>query len=744
MARSEIINVCTVLSCEIGKGAIFTGDVLDAAQAHTGARISVVAPWSVIGDNEVFVGDTWRVVGTEEEYEGHPQIRAITAALVRPCGENIIAVLRSKRFPGIGDTKARQLWKQFGADLYGVLRSGDITRLREVLSDKDAETLVAGWPQVDAADVIAWLDENRVDPRLGQKLIAFYGPTARDKLERDPYRLLSFNVPWAKADALAREKLGVGMDDARREHAAVVESLFAAARDGHTAAEAGSLVPGLQKLLGGAPEQAERALAAVYSDGGFVRLGSLLQARGMHVMERHIAARISSMVASSKSVELNAEQKRVVGEVMTRFQAENHALGQEQKLAVWTALNQRICAISGGAGTGKTTILKALRACFAALGVPVVQMALAGRAAQQMRLKTGGEAMTIHRFIKRPPAEALEGSAAIVIDEMSMVDVQSFFAILQHLPPDARLILVGDDEQLPPVGAGLVWHLLCAAGGPVPHVHLSQVFRQAASTGIPQVCAVVREQGWPELPAYSGPGVGVSIVSAEAEGAGETILRLHRELLAAEGGNIERVQILAVTNALHALGTVGINALLHDEMTAGRRPLVIGGGDQGFREGEKIMATLNDDLRGIYNGSIGVLEEVFDSPVNRATTTEIVLKSGATMRTEKRYKAWARARFESGIVFLTEDDFASSIRQAWACTVHKAQGSQWPRIIVPIGPSRMLDKSLVYTAFTRGVSQVVLVGDVDAARAAVLSGARAIQRRVGLAAMLAAMVEKAA
>jgi ATP-dependent exoDNAse (exonuclease V) alpha subunit len=156
---------------------------------------------------------------------------------------------------------------------------------------------------------------------------------------------------------------------------------------------------------------------------------------------------------------------------------------------------------------------------------------------------------------------------------------------------------------------------------------------------------------------------------------------------------------------------------------------------------------LRPDLSGLHDKIIGALPTQRPHWLvegNRATTTEIVLKSGATMRTEKRYKAWARARFESGIVFLTEDDFASSIRQAWACTVHKAQGSQWPRIIVPIGPSRMLDKSLVYTAFTRGVSQVVLVGDVDAARAAVLSGARAIQRRVGLAAMLAAMVEKAA
>jgi len=375
--------------------------------------MTVVMPSRALESEIVLAGDLWAVQGGMEQYRGRDQFRAENAVLLRPYGRNMVATISGKRFPGVGTQKARALWDRFGEGLRDVLENGDIDALGEVVTPETAQVLVDGWRRLNPGDVIAWLDEHRFPIGLGAALLRFYGEHAAEKLKSDPYRLLAFGQGWGTVDRVALRRIRIEPADSRREHAAVAEALYRAYdSDGHTALDAEALTGAVMKLLGGDREQAGRAIGNPLQGGGWLRdrESGLYSSSGAWLMERYVASRLARMVGGQDTpaqldmlyvqpTDIGPGERAKIEAAIDRWEAEHHALGDEQREAVWMALTNQFSVISGGAGVGKTAALSALYAGLDALGSEVVQMALAGRAAKRMMDATGRKAMTIAGFI---------------------------------------------------------------------------------------------------------------------------------------------------------------------------------------------------------------------------------------------------------------------------------------------------------------------------------------------------------
>ena len=452
-------------------------------------------------------------------------------------------------------------------------------------------------------------------------------------------------------------------------------------------------------------------------------------------MEKEVAERIALIMRYKKQYKLFGEGNlngKAINKVIYEFEArEGYKLGPEQKEAVHLCLGTNLCVITGGAGTGKTSVLKCVYHIIREAGGEINQMALAGRAARRMSEATGLPARTIAGFLT-DDVTVYHADNTFVIDEASMLDLPMTFRILRRLPDGCRLILVGDAEQLPPIGPGLVFHLLAKSMvGIVPTVELKRVYRQEGTSGIPAVAAAIRGgknsmPTIPDLPEYSGLGKGVSIYNAKASEMAEAIMRVYEDLGASDPE--ADVRVLAITREDKPHGVDGINKAFHVKYSQDKKRVLGYSEEQApwkapgqFAEGEPVMWTQNEWERELFNGTLGVVEKAYDAPV--------------VEKHDPGEHFSANINFDTGKKDVTISDLDSMVL-AYAITVHKSQGSQFKRVIIPIAKVPLLDKALVYTAVTRAVEQVVLVGDIDVARAAVEGGANADKRSVGLGHML--------
>jgi exodeoxyribonuclease V alpha subunit len=729
MVKSITVRVSNILF--VGRGMLFVGARVGNSDPFTEKTVTVWVTQATLGKTTVVLGDTLILDGAFEHYRGTKQFRSTKISTVRPEGKNLVSFLAGKRFPGVGPVKARALLRQFGSQLTDILDKGDVSSLSEVVTVELASIVVKGWQSFHLGDLLAWLDEYHFPAALGQRIVEFYGPSAVEKIAVDPYRLLAFGERWAQIDEIALQRLGVRRDDPQREHAAVAQCLYEAwDREGSTALGWAELLQRVRTRLGGTEIQAKRAINRSYQDGAWLRLGSgLFQTSGAYLMEQYIATRIRRMIASDESVspfnpgharpgERDPKHYESIRRALGAWQAEHYELGPEQNEAVWLALTNQFSVISGGAGVGKTTVLRALHAGLAALGEEVEQMALSGRAVQRMREATAQPATTIAAFLGgrdrfdtgvNSTKRHLGEDKAYVVDEASMLDVPTLYKLLRYVGPRARLILVGDDMQLPPIGPGLTFHLLCQETAVAPRAHLTQVYRQKTNTGIPATAQAFRQGEWAEMDTYKGPAAGVSVLPCNVEDAGDIIADTYSALVSAEG-NEQEVQILCATKGNRRdtpISVSGINKDLYRRRLNGRSPVMLSTGWSGFCEGCPIVFVENDWERNIFNGSLGVISEAFSR-----------LKDDGVV---------CRVLIEGRELDFTEADL-QRVQRAYALTVHKAQGSQWNRVIVPIASSSILDRTLIYTAITRGVHQVVLIGDINAAKLAVQNRPRAFAR----------------
>lgn len=628
-----------------------------------------------------------RVAGASND--GQPvSLHSTTTVVVRHLAER-------PEFVGIGYAKSARLGEAFGDDLAKVLGSGDPGPLVPVLGEDLAASLIEAW-MIDLArgDVLVWLAENGFESRLAHKVVRLWGADAAKVLTENPYVMMAL-TGFHRVDAAAR-RLGWDRDHPFRLVAAVEGILYDRLDHGDTWISDRDLRGAICKAVGA--DLLDVALEAARNEGAVLPIEDGWQAAGTSMMEAYVASRIATMQTEPAMGDLIARD--VMPEEVEIFLdgwsgAEGVALDVDQRRAVHLAVCERVGLVTGGAGVGKTTVLRAIASACDRFGRTTIMLALAGRAAVRISESTGRPAMTIAAFLKGCAARqiALGPETLVVVDESSMLDLGTFYRILRIIPDEARLLLVGDSGQLPPIGFGLTFHVL-ADGAGVPTIELKRVYRQTGASGIPSVSRAVRGGLVPVLSSFRSKGPGVTFLEATRECLQDTIVDVAAEI----GGIGAELRILCSVKSAD-WGTDGLNDRLHSIVARGRDLR------SGFAIGEPVMFLRNDYRRDLRNGSLGKVAAFGPDSV-------FCDFDG----TSHEFFAWDLV----------------DISLAYAMTVHKAQGSQFPRVIVPIHKSRILDRALIYTAITRASEQVVLVGDPKVFRQAVRAESAATRRLVGL------------
>ena len=686
-------------------GAIFSGQDAD------GHRHRFVASFNSIF-RAPLEGEVWTLEGEMKRHPRYgPQLHVVTARLERPSGRLIVDYLDNHPAfddTGIGRKKAERLWDTFGEELYTFLSQGDVAQLTTVLTEETARRLVEAWRRVGPeAAVVRFLAHHGFDQRLANKVRRVWGEDSIHKLQENPFRMMAF-ADFEKVDLMARS-LGVQTDDPRRRVAAVEGYLYRRLDEKHTLTPTEDAVRGVLSLLKArhrsdaqlAIERAVDDYAIVPHQGGYQPLGAA-------VMERAIAERFRSMLGGSTSRQRNlfaASLRTVIAEAVQKFEREHAVtLNERQKAGVEMAVSEPLSVLKGGAGVGKTTVLKVVHEVCEQTGTVVRQMALSGRAAQRMRETTDREASTIAKFLREADGGKIDphGDPLVVIDESSMLDLPLVFDIVRALPEFGRLLFVGDPYQLPPIGFGLVFHAL-AGSHSVPRVELTEVHRQAQSSGVPQIADYIRRGITPELPPFAGVAPGVSFIEA---GRDEVIERLDQVMEQLAG--CEDVQILGVTKR-GSCGVMNINSVFHAVYAESKGESA----RREFIEGEPVIYLANDYRKQLWNGSLGKIEAVRGD----GSASNYIVSS-------------LSCSFEGSRHEIARENFIN-VDLAYAITVHKAQGSQFKRVVMPVVRSRLLDRSLIYTGLTRGVEQIVFIGDREAFSQAVKEEPKSQNRSVG-------------
>ncbi len=652
-------------------------------------------------------GEVWTLQGETHRHTTYgDQVYVEQASLVQPTGRLIVDfLLKHPAFDGlgIGKSKAGRLWAEFGADLYDVLDKDDVEKLSSVLPVESAQKLVEAWHSVvEEAAVVSFLDHHGFDTRLASKVRRVWPEEPLARLQQNPYRMLAF-ADWEKVDRAARS-LGITEDDPRRQVAAVEACLYRRLDAKHTLTPKPILLDGVCEALAtrntfvarAAVDRALREHAIVAAEDGYQPLGAA-------VMEEAVANFLRELLAGVPGEERNLFSRNlplITAEAITSFEeGAGLQLNAGQRRAVEMALHHPLSVLTGGAGTGKTTVLRVIRCIAEQVGISVIQMALSGRAAQRMREMTGREASTIAAFLRAAGQGSIdpESEPLVIIDESSMLDLPLMYSIVRALPLHARLLLVGDPYQLPPIGFGLVFQVLAASPG-IPRVELVEIHRQAQSSGIPRIADEIRRGVIPPLPSFAGSHAGVNFI----EGCDDEIMDHIQDVLT-QWSACDDTQILGVTKG-GANGIRNINAKLHAIASATKAKLP----GWEFAAGDPIIYLENDYQKQLWNGSLGRIESIL---ISNGRSSLLCSLDG--MQHE-----------------IPEEDF-HRIDLAYAITVHKAQGSQFKRVIVPVVKSRLLDRTLIYTALTRGMEQVVFIGDRLAFEGAVAGAPHSHERQVG-------------
>lgn len=677
-------------------GAIFTGRTPD------GHSMRVILSADTM-PRPPRLGEIWGLRGRMVDHPryGH-QLQAASAVLERPTGDMVINFLRGPSCPGIGQVRAHRLYQTFGDRIYDLLDAGDPGSLQPVIGHDLAFPVMEAWAeQTLEAATYRWLDSQGLPTKLATQLAAIYGDTLPHKAAENPYRLMAF-LPWRQVEALARAN-GVSRTDPRRLIAGVEAAVYARLGHGHTATEHSALVLAVRSILECSEALAINAVSLALEDNAILQQDGLVTGLGAAAMEVFISDQISirlSHLGQTAFVSALADDE-IVRELDAADQQLGYSMNQEQRAAVAAAIKSPLSVLTGGAGTGKTTALRAIHEIYERNLGAVYQVALAGRAAQRMVEATGRPAMTIARFLNLITDNTIDedvlSGGLLIIDEASMLDLPLTYRLLKGIPNDTRLMLVGDPGQLPPIGFGLVLHVLAESKNLIPKNHLVQVHRQAASTGIPAAAAAIRVGELPVFTPYEGQGLGVSFIVADAEEIPDLLVKLMAKLGESE---TQIISALRIGNT----GTNGINRLFHDiaEEHCGQAGQ--------YLAGEPIIWTRNDYDLELMNGSLGIVTDVCRDGLHINFEGQMKLITG------------------SGI---------DNLDHAYAITVHKAQGSQFRRILMPITNNRLLDRTMIYTALTRAQEQVVFVGDYTAFRHAVTAEGISDRRQVSLRHFLA-------
>lgn len=683
---TQAVAVKNILSSWDGGGAIFSATTLQSDKS-----VKIVASAKVMPRTPV-VGEIWIITGTQKNHPVHgPQVTATTALLSKPAGKLIInTIANGKQFTGIGQKSAAKLWEALGGNIYDELANENHAAFKGILAPELIDILIREWGKLEIeSTVYKWLDQHNLPVWLSHKLIILYDDKVIEMMEENPYRLLAF-TSWKEADALGI-KLGFSQDDERRLVGAVDASIYQALDNSHTWISKKDLLAKVKKLLGCNSEIGNKALKIAAQAHAIEFMDEGIQGNGALSMERYIAQKTNQLISKEYNPTQTASlSDKELENVFNSFELENSIkLNTQQRSAVSMAMAEPLSILTGGAGVGKTTALNAIHKASDLNGDTIIQMALSGRAARRMQEATKEPACTLAKFFIDIDSYkiSLEGSPLIIIDEASMLDLPTLYKLFRRFIPGVRLLLVGDDGQLPPIGFGLTFHALVKFNA-VPKVELTEIHRQAAETGIPQVSISIRNGIIPKFDEFDGLGLGVSFIEATKE---EVLPKVIDVL--ADMGKDSDVQIVGAIKA----GPAGINNLnktLHQIKNPS--PTQPEGFELlGMAVNDPVIWKVNNQDLDLMNGSLGIIKSIQKKIITILWDDNIVRDMTLT--------------------------HVKDMDLAYAITCHKSQGSQFERVIIPITKSRLLDRTLLYTAITRAKFQVILVGDQEALEDAITS-----------------------
>ncbi len=628
--------------------------------------------------------------------------------------EGIQRYLASGLIHGIGPVYARKLVDTFGDAIFDVIDT-EPDRLREVegIGAVRAARIREAWAEQRAVrEIMVFLHEHSVGTARAVRIYKTYGADAVRVMSENPYQLARDirGIGFRTADTLAM-RLGIEKTAMIRLRAGVGFTLLEATSDGHCGLPARELLTRGSELLEAPGELVQSAIDHELAEGTIVadtvRDTDCLFLATLHRSEQAIAERLRAIAAAplpwrpiAPDIALQAVATRT-GLTLARRQAE----------AIRQALASKALVMTGGPGVGKTTVVNALLAILAPEGLAITLCAPTGRAARRLSETAGLPAKTIHRLLEVDPAtgrfqrneERPIDADLIVVDEASMVDVPLMHALLRAVPDAAALLIVGDIDQLPSVGPGQVLSDLISSGA-LPVVRLTEVFRQAAGSRIITNAHRVNAGEIPWLGKPEGETDFYFVPADDADAAAARIRELVTQRIPRRFGfdPIRDIQVLCPMNR----GGVGARTLTVDLQAAlnppAGRPVVERFGWT-FAPGDKVMQTQNDYDRDVYNGDIGRVEAV-DEEMGEL-----------------------RANFDGRLVRYGFGELDALV-PAYATTIHKSQGSEYPAVVIPIVTQHyvMLQRNLLYTGITRGRQLVVLVGQPGAVAIAVrtVSGRR--------------------
>jgi exodeoxyribonuclease V alpha subunit len=598
--------------------------------------------------------------------------------------------------------------KTFGDTVFDVIEKTP-ERLREVegIGQVRLKRITAGWADQKAIrEIMVFLQSHGIGTSRSVRIFKTYGADAIPLVKENPYRLARDirGIGFKTADQLA-QRLGIPKESMLRARAGISYALMEAVADGHCALPEENLLTLAEELLEIGRGTLAEALALEATEGGVVidHIGDTTCVFLPHLRKAEdvVASIIRRQQVGTPPWPL-IDQIKALPWVEAQLGV---TLAPGQRDAVRLALSSKVLVITGGPGVGKTTIIRSILHILKAKGVEPLLAAPTGRAAKRLGESTGLEAKTIHRLLEFNPKEGgfLRGNDLpldcdlLVLDEASMVDVPLMAAVLKALPEQTALLVVGDVDQLPSVGPGQVLADLIGCGV-VPVARLTEIFRQAQASKI-VVSAHAINHG--EIPALDAPGGATAdfyfIARDDPEAARATIVELVADRIPGRFGfdPVTEIQVLAPMHR-GELGTGALNQALQDRLNPSSGTTELARGERVFRRGDKVMQLRNDYDKAVFNGDIGVIAAIDGD--------EAVVR----VEFDGRIASYERAELDQ-------------LTHAYAVSVHKSQGSEYAAVVIPLVTQHyvMLQRSLLYTAVTRGKKLVVIVGSKRAVALAV-------------------------
>ena len=593
---------------------------------------------------------------------------------------------------GIGPKFAHLIVEKFGTETIEIIED-NIERLREVprIGKRRIEKIRESWEkQKDIKNVMLFLQQYGVSTAYAAKIYRQYGKESIDKVQDNPYRLADdiWGIGFKTADSIA-SKMGYEKNDLRRCKSGISYTLNELSNEGHVYAVEEQLIETAKKLLEADEEPIRQAVTEMIASEDLIREDEAIYLPPFYHSERGTAKKLLALLQDQPPtlVGLKADIKAI--EKVSGIEYD-----EVQIAAIKQAVRSKVMVLTGGPGTGKTTTTQGIIAAYKTAGMRILLAAPTGRASKRMSEATGMEAKTIHRLLefnpqdgyKRNDENPLEGDA-LIVDECSMIDIILMYNLMKAIPENMRLVLVGDIDQLPSVGAGNVLRDIIDSEK-IPVVRLTRIFRQAQSSRIVMSAHAINQGRYPDT--SNGKQTDFFFIkNEEPEQVAEEIVKLVKHRLPkAYNQPLNNIQVLTPMQR-SVVGATNLNMMLQQALNTSN--LGISRGGTTYKLGDRVMQVRNNYDKNVFNGDIGIVEHV-------------------SMEDRTLF-----VRFDDNLVEYEASEL-DEVTLAYATTIHKAQGSEYPIVVIPVLMTHfvMLQRNLIYTGITRAKKICVLIGQPKA------------------------------